>query len=85
MSGSIEVTYRHGSPESDAVEAARIIVIALNDLLARQNRPPISGSADAMSPVLAHLARTDPGRFWVAAAGERTVGFASAWRRGRLC
>jgi ribosomal protein S18 acetylase RimI-like enzyme len=85
MSGSIQVTYRQGSPERDAGEAARIIVIALNDLLARQSRAPIAGSGDAVSPVLAHLARTDPERFWVAAAGERTVGFGSAWRRGELC
>ena len=85
MDGSTEVTYRRGSPGRDADEAARIIVVALNDLLARQNRSPIAGNGEAMSPVLAHLARTDPERFWMAAAGERTVGFGSAWRRGGLC
>jgi len=84
MSGSIEVTYRQGSPEGDAGEAARIIVVALNDLLARQNRLPVAGAGEAMAPVLAHLARTDPERFWVAAEGERTVGFGSAWTRGGL-
>ena len=84
MSGSIEVTYRLGSPECDAGEAARIIVVALNDLLARQNRPPVAGTGKAMAPVLAHLARTDPERFWVAAEGERIVGFGSAWTRSEL-
>ena len=84
MSGSIEVTYRQGSPEGDADEAARIIVAALNDLLARQNRPPVAGAGEALGPVLAHLARTDPERFWLAAEGERIVGFGSAWTRSEL-
>jgi ribosomal protein S18 acetylase RimI-like enzyme len=85
VSGSIEVTYRQGSPERDAIEAARIIVIALNDLHARQNRSPIASSSEAMTLVLAHLARTDPQRFWVAAHNEQTIGFSSAWVRGDLC
>lgn len=84
MSGPIAVTYRQGSAEGDAGEATRIIVVALNDLLARQNRPPVAGAGEAMEPVLAHLARTDPERFWVAVEGERTVGFGSAWTRGAL-
>ena len=84
MSEPNDVTYRLGSP-GDAVEAARIIVASLNDLLARQNRPPMAGTGEVMSAVLAHLARTDPQRFWVAAGGGRLVAFASAWVRGDLC
>jgi ribosomal protein S18 acetylase RimI-like enzyme len=85
MSGSSEVTYRPGSPERDAGEAARIVVIALNDLLARRNGPPIAGTGAAMKAVLSHLARTDPERFWVATHGELTIGFGSAGVRGGLC
>jgi len=84
MSEPNDVTYRLGSP-GDAVEAARIIVASLNDLLARQNRPPMAGTGEVMSAVLAHLARTDPQRFWVVAGGGRLVAFASAWVRGDLC
>jgi ribosomal protein S18 acetylase RimI-like enzyme len=85
MSGPIEVVYRQGSPGRDAEDAALIVVSALNDLLARQNRPPMAGSQAALSPVLGHLALTDPGRFWVATHAERAVGFGSAWVRSGLC
>jgi ribosomal protein S18 acetylase RimI-like enzyme len=84
MNEPIGVTYRPGSP-GDAAEAARIIVASLNDLLARQNRPPMAGTGEAMSAVLAHLARTDPQRFWIAACEERPVAFGSAWARSDLC
>ena len=85
MSGSLEVLHRQGVPERDAVEAARIIVVALNDLHLRQNRPPLTGTGEEMSAVLAHMARTDPTRFWVAVHEERIVGFGIAWLRSQVC
>ncbi len=84
MNEPIDVTYRPGSP-GDATAAAGIIVVALNDLMTRQNRAPIAGTGAAMSPVLAHLARTDPRRFWIATCEGRPVAFGSAWVRSDLC
>jgi GNAT superfamily N-acetyltransferase len=84
MSEHMDVTYRPGSP-GDATAAARIIVVALNDLMTRQNRAPIAGTGAGMSAVLAHLARTDPRRFWIAACEERSVAFGCAWVRSDLC
>ena len=46
-----------------AEAASRIITAALNDLEAKQGRPPLSASADHAAPTLLHVIETDGERF----------------------
>jgi GNAT superfamily N-acetyltransferase len=85
-----ELTLRQAAGEADAVAASRIIDAALEDLLVKRGRAPLEdganqGAADEAAPALAHLMRTDPGAFWVAAdADDRPVGFGAGMSRPGL-
>ncbi len=79
-----QLTFRPGSGSADAVAASRIIGIALDDLLARQGRPVTEGPEDEAAPALAHVMRTDPDAFWIAADGDDPVGFGAGMSRGGL-
>ena len=85
-----ELTFRQAAGEADAVAASRIIDAALDDLLVKRGRPPLEdgakqGAADEAAPALAHLMRTDPGAFRIAAdADDRPVGFGAGMSRPGL-
>jgi len=65
-----------------AEAASRIITAALNDLEAKQGRPPLSASADHAAPTLLHVIETDGERFILACDHERPVGFGAGLVRG---
>lgn len=67
---------------SIAEASSRIVTAALNDLAARQGRPPLGGSDDHAAYALRHVIETDGERFNVAYAGEDPVGFGAGLVRG---
>jgi ribosomal protein S18 acetylase RimI-like enzyme len=79
----VSVTYRTARAD-EARAASRIITAALDDLAARQDRPPLEVPEDHAAPVLRHLIDTDGERFWLAIDDERPVAFGAGWVRGRL-
>ncbi len=73
--------------ESDAIgdtasAVARIIHAALDDLGAKQGRPPLPGPKDSAAPTLRHIMEADGERFWLACDGDRPVGFGAGLVRG---
>jgi GNAT superfamily N-acetyltransferase len=78
-----DLTFRVAT-ETDAPAAAKIIDVALSDLLVRQGRPPLDGPEDEDAPVLVHLMTSDPGRFWLAVDGDRPVGVGAGFVRESL-
>lgn len=79
----MDVALRPGT-EADALAASRIIGAALGDLEVRQGRPSLPGPHDETAPVLRHLTRTDPDRFWMAEAADTPVAVGAAFVRGPL-
>ena len=80
-----DLTFRPASGEADAVAASLIIHAALSDLHVKRGQSPLEGPGDGAAPVLAHLMRTDPGAFWIAAdADGRPVAFGAGMSRPGL-
>ncbi|HTX69102.1 MAG TPA: GNAT family N-acetyltransferase [Thermoleophilia bacterium] len=69
---------------ADAASAAGLVMLALNDLLAKQNRPPLAATGETMVPVFGHVMTCCPERFWVAEAEGEPVGFGAGLERGDL-
>jgi GNAT superfamily N-acetyltransferase len=71
-----------GARAGIAVAVSRIITAALDDLAAKQGRPPFSAPDDHAAPTLLHVMETDGERFTLAYDGERPVGFGAGLVRG---
>jgi GNAT superfamily N-acetyltransferase len=71
-----------GARADTAVAVSRIIAAALDDLAAKQGRPPFSAPDDHAAPTLRHVMETDGERFTLAYDGERPVGFGAGLVRG---
>ena len=81
--GAADLVLRHAADaNADAVAASRIITAALNDLAAKQGRPPLSGPEDHAAPALSHVIGTGGPRFYLACDAERPVAFGAGLVRG---
>ncbi len=76
------VTFRTAN-DADAQVGSAIVTQALNDLAARQGRPPRS-APDDHSAAFRHVIATGAERVWLAVDGERPVAIGAVWIRGRL-
>jgi GNAT superfamily N-acetyltransferase len=88
IAGAASLTYRPATA-ADLPACAAIWRGSINDYTARLNQPDIPDDLGPILRLYAHLQETDPDGFVVAESrlpGEepRTLGFASALRRGRM-